>query len=103
MTKHNKSYILDFKKSSNQNERDFIKNYSAEGKIFLQFSSFCSHRISISIQKADLPILRDETDFAQYKICQKLTQFSQVIQEHIKTPYSCCIGGHIFMTSTKND
>ena len=49
MTKHNKCYILDFKKSSNQNEQVFIKNYSAEGKIVLQFSSFCSNRKAKSI------------------------------------------------------
>ena len=42
MTKHNKCYILDFKKSSNQNEQVFIKSYSAKGKIFQQFSSFVS-------------------------------------------------------------
>ena len=49
MTKHNKCYVLDFKKSSNQNEQVFIKNYSAEGKIVLQFSSFCSNRKAKSI------------------------------------------------------
>ena len=49
ITKHNKCYILDFKKSSNQNEQGFIKNYSAEGKIFLQFSSFYSNRKAKSI------------------------------------------------------
>ena len=42
MTKHNKYYILDIKKSSNQNEQVFIKSYSAKGKIFQQFSSFVS-------------------------------------------------------------
>ena len=40
MTKHNKYYILDIKKSSNQNEQVFIKSYSAKGKFFQQFSSF---------------------------------------------------------------
>ena len=49
MTKHNKCYILDFKKSSNQNEQVFIKNCSAKGKNFLQFSSFCSKRKAKSI------------------------------------------------------
>ena len=39
----------------------------------------------ISMQKVDLPILRIEIDFAKCKICQKLNQFSQVIQERIKT------------------
>ena len=49
MTKHNKCYMLDFKKSSNQNEQVFIRNYSAEGKIFLQFISFFSKRKAKSI------------------------------------------------------
>ena len=49
MTKHNKCYMLDFKKSSNQNEQVFIRNYSAKGKIFLQFSSFFSKRKAKSI------------------------------------------------------
>ena len=54
----------------------------------------------ISMQKVDLPILRVETDFVKCKFCQKLNQFSQVIQELIKTAlflfhwesyiYDCC-------------
>ena len=32
MTKHNKRYIFDFKKSVNQNERGFREKCSAEGK-----------------------------------------------------------------------
>ena len=39
----------------------------------------------ISMQKVDLPILKVETDFVKCKFCQKLNQFSQVIQELIKT------------------
>ena len=34
MTKDNKRKILDFKKSSNQNEQGFIENYFAEDKDF---------------------------------------------------------------------
>ena len=39
----------------------------------------------ISMQKIDLAILRVETDFVKCKFCQKLNQFSQEIQELIKT------------------
>ena len=39
----------------------------------------------ISMQKVVLPIVRVETDFVKCKFCQKLNQFSQVIQELIKT------------------
>ena len=38
----------------------------------------------ISMQKVVLPIVRVETDFVKCKFCQKLNQFSQVIQELIK-------------------
>ena len=41
----------------------------------------------ISMQKIDLPILIIKTDFVMCKICQKLNQFSQVIQELIKTSF----------------
>ena len=34
MTKHNKRYYLDFKKSSNQKEQSFTEKYSVEGKDF---------------------------------------------------------------------
>ena len=37
------------------------------------------------MQKIDLAILRVETDFVKCKFCQKLNQFSQEIQELIKT------------------
>ena len=63
----------------------------------------------ISMQKADFPILRVKTDFAICKISEKLNQFSFSLEQlqqgsrDTRSDRYCCIGGHIFMTPTKND